>query len=161
MIGESGDSSAQKTLAEDRVRFMLETHYQEVVAFWTRTNVFLLVMGGGLAGVVTMDPDNHGFVQLVIALLGLVVAAAWWQVNRMSHYYQARWIEAARGLVSSADGLSVYRKPLGIGNPSGPVHRPSGPAATTMVYLVIAAFAVAWMALAIRALAGLLCGGAS
>jgi uncharacterized membrane protein YpjA len=145
------------------VRFLLEMHYHEVAAFWTRTNTMLVVMAAGLAAVVATSV--HEFVQSVIALLGLVVTVAWWLVNRTSDYYQARWIEGARQLVRisnglEAKGLEAYRGPLGL-DPTFSVSQPSGPGATTVMYAVIVAFAAAWLALAIQALARAICDGTS
>jgi hypothetical protein len=161
MAAESLDSSELDGRAEERVRFLLEVHYNEVAAFWTRTNVFIVVMGAALAGMLSTSVAGNESVKFLISLIGLIVSAAWWQVNRMSAYYQARWIEAARELVGDVAGLTIYRAPLGLDRAEARARRPSGPGADKMVYLVICSFAGAWFALVACALARLLCGSAS
>ena len=149
MSEEQSDSSkkdipGRTPVNEDRVRFFLELHYKEVAAFWTRKNVFLVVMAAGLAGVATVKGDEY--VKFVIALLALVVTAAWLRVYHMSCYYQDRWMGAARGLFDEAPGLDVYRGPLNLDGKRNRFvpRRPGGPGATKIMYVVILAFLGAW-----------------
>jgi len=157
MSGSAPPPNPHDEQRESRVRFFLEQHYHEVGAFWTRTNVFLVVMGAGLAAVVATD-SGRGWLDLIVAALGLVVSLAWWRVNRVSWYYQARWIQAARGLVKGSSLEADYGKPLEVDASQSPGSRPGGPSATTMVYVVIAAFAATWLSLFAIQLVQLLCG---
>lgn len=109
------------SLKFQELKFLIEQHYKEVAHFWTRTNILLITnvaaFGGVLSKIYTENSLNTT-PRIIISLLGLLFCCIWFVVNRITVYYEKRWLDDARRLAQSNCHLkSVCYLSLGFREP--------------------------------------------
>ncbi len=154
-----------------RIQFIIEQHYEEVKNFWVRTNFFFIISSIGFGFIIvsfTSENQLHPLLIYTISLGGIIFSLTWFQINRMSKYYEDRWMVDARRLASKEGNeqlkesfkfsLGFYerevregkeeRKKRGFDN----VPRPWGRSATSSVFVIIGIFYIGWIFLCLWAI---------
>jgi len=79
---------ASDRLHEIQFRAAIETRNFEISLFWQRSNYFLALSTAIAVGYFTLDKPQH---ELLLSLLGSIVAWLWFLVNLGGKFWQARW----------------------------------------------------------------------
>ena len=155
---------------EERIRFLITQHHQQSNLFWTRTYIFLTIstIGLGLAThILRTEKPIDPWIIFMISIAGIIFSVIWVQINRMSKYYEDRWLVDARNVLQDGSNSEINKlrsvfyyslgfyeqyvknqkeKPVKRSFSSAP--RPSGFSATNCMYIVIMTLFIGWSALA-------------
>lgn|GEM_PF-1980784 len=149
---------------EEDIRFLINMAIAEAQLFWQRTNTMLVVEAASVAGVSTLLASNVTIATQIAKLLcgvGAFTCVVWWQMTRMSRYYNNMWLVDARKIAERTPALKdVYNFALGFHEQTATsrspfwnwrkssfseLRRPPGPAASYCVYGLVVLFFIIWL----------------
>ncbi|GEM_PF-4618147 len=82
----------------DKIKFLIEKHYEETRLFWIRSNVYLVLNVGALTLVLSNlvgDDKLPWEIFSGISLVSLVFCFQWWKTITISRFYSHRWRDDA------------------------------------------------------------------
>jgi len=121
----------------------------EVTLRWTRTQLFFLIHSAGLSFVVTQFKEGSA-VRFGSCLLGLVLVYLWWRLTmRIQH-----WVIYWNSKLAALERLEPIQE-IRIFGGREYIHATGGIGTHDIILGLISVFLVAWLSLAITALAAL------
>lgn len=137
----------------DDFKFLIEQHYKEVNNYWTRNNVFVVIViaafGGLISNLFSENPMPE-YIVFILSIFGIIFCIIWQKVNKMSVYYFARWLQDAKRIIKDDDNqkeicICSLRFYDSKNNHSDILKKPKGKGATDLIKYMIWLIMSVWI----------------
>lgn len=94
------------------IKLSLNQAEKESDRYWTRANLFIMILVGSFALVGSFFKNIDPLVMILLSLFGISISIIWFQVGRMSKFYAARWRQDAIELLKKNEEISDRMRAL-------------------------------------------------
>lgn len=94
------------------IKLSLDQAEKESDRYWTRANLFIMILVGSFALVSSFFKNIDPLVMILLSLFGISISIIWFQVGRMSKFYAARWRQDAIELLKKNEEISDRMRAL-------------------------------------------------